>query len=125
MKLALSFATAAAFLSAPALADFAPGRTAAAPGWTPDYNFPSTPAIQRYGKGQKGLRRYARGLVREAEYRRWQQDAIAFRPAAARMEDARGRCDSLLKAALESGDQAEIESTRERCKPRTYGPYAR
>jgi hypothetical protein len=126
MKPALFIAAAsAALIATPASADWAAGRSGAAPGWTSDRAFPSTPPIQRYGKGQKGLRRFGKGLVREAESRRWQEDKLALRSAAARMEDSRGRCDRLLKAALDSGDRAEIEEKTEYCRPKAYGPQPR
>jgi hypothetical protein len=128
----LAAAAAAAFVAAPASADWAPGRSGAAPmdwGATPAWHgedaFPTTPPIQRFGKGYKGVRRFGRSLVREAEFRRWREDAIVLRPAAARLEDSRGRCDRLLKDALERGDQAEIEEKREYCRPKAYGPHTR
>ena len=112
-------------LATPAAADWAPGRSAAAPQWHPDTGFPSTPAIQRYGKGRKGMLRFGRGLSRDAEFRRAQDASIAFRPAVMRMEDSRGKCDSRLKAALDSGDQAALEEARDYCKPKAYGPQFR
>jgi hypothetical protein len=126
-------ATSALFLAVPASADWAPGRSGAAagwqgsagPGWIPDDAFPSTPPIQRFGKGHKGVRRFGRSLIREAEYRRWQQDATALRPAAVRLEDSRGRCDRLLKEALQRGDQDEIAEKTDFCRPRAYGPQLR
>jgi hypothetical protein len=120
--LAAAIALAAA---TPAAADWSPGRAPASRGWYPDTAFPSTPPIQRYGKGNKGVRRFGYGLARDAEFKRFQQDAIAIRPAAAGMEDSRGRCDRRLKAALDSGDQAELEAAREYCKPKAYGPQLR
>ena len=133
MKLAIVIAVAAsaARVATPASADWVAGRTSAGPawggshGWQPDDAFPSTPPIQRFGKGKKGMRRFNRSLVRDAEYRRFQQDAMVYRAAASRLEDSRSRCDVLMKDALESGNQAEIEEKREFCRPKAYGPHAR
>ena len=114
------------FLAAtPAAADWAPRASAAPKAWHPDTAFPSTPPIQRFGKGLKGMRRFGRGLSRDTEFRRFQEERAAFRPAAAQLEDSRVRCDSRLRAALDSGDQAEIEDAREYCRPKAYGPQLR
>ena len=125
MKGILAAAALAALSASPAAADWAPGHAAASGGWHPDTAFPSTPPIERYGKGGKGLRRYARAQIREAEFRRWQENERAFRPAIAALEDSRGRCDRRLKAALDSGDQEEIGEARDFCKPKAYGPQLR
>jgi hypothetical protein len=125
MKIAiLAAAACVGFLATPAAADWAGGHSPGY-GWHPDTAFPSTPPIQRYGKGIKGVKRFGRGLSRDAEFRRWQEDNRAFHQAAVRTEDVRARCDILLRNALERGDQAEIVDARERCKPRAYGPYPR
>jgi hypothetical protein len=110
-----------ALVSAPMPAAPVPGPVAGA-GWHPDESFPSTPAIQRYGKGRKGMKRFDRSLVREAEFRRFREEGFALRGATAVMEDRRSRCDRLLKDALASGNQAEIEERTEFCRPQPYGP---
>ena len=126
MKRILAAAAVAALFTTAAAADWAPGHSAAAAGgWHADTAFPPPSVLERYGKGRKGMRRYVRAQIREAEYRRWQEDERALRPAVAAMEDARGRCDRRLKSALESGDQEEISEARAYCSPKAYGPQLR
>ena len=123
MKARMLAAAAALILSTPASADFAAGRSGAGYGqpghWSSDHRSP----LERFGKGVKGARRYSRFKMRELDLQRYEADLKALRPAAARMEDSRGRCDHVLRAALDSGRAAEIQDARERCKPRLYGPY--
>ena len=126
MKSILAAAAATALFATPAAADWAPGHSAAAAGgWHPGPAIPPPSVLEGYGKGRKGLRRYARAQIREAEYRRWQENERALRPAVAAMEDSRGRCDRRLKSALESGDQEEISEARAYCSPKAYGPQLR
>lgn len=119
MMLSLIAAALAASAPAPLGTDFAPGGEAYGATW--NWNG-RRPVHARPGRKMRHLDRY---MIREAQLERRAEDWQAIAPAAARMEDARGRCDRRLAEALESGDQQALAEARDFCKPHPYGPLLR